>query len=121
STCAYRLTGTKLFVADAATATDLIVAVRTGDGPSDLSLLHVDARARGVAIRRLSGFVTGQCEVIFDNVDVPVDRLLGGREHQGWMVLSRALERALPLLCAYIVGGGQAGVVESVAPPPERG
>jgi alkylation response protein AidB-like acyl-CoA dehydrogenase len=110
----YRLNGTKLFVADATAATGLIVAVRTGDGPSDLSLLHVDARARGVAIRRLSGFITGQCEVIFDNVDVPVGRLLGGREQQGWTTLSRALERALPLLCAYIVGGCQAVFEKSV-------
>src|SRR5262249_16763936 len=55
----YRLNGTKLFVSDATAATDLIVVVRTGDGPSDVSLLHVNARARGVTARRLSGFVSG--------------------------------------------------------------
>src|SRR5262245_44250459 len=31
----YRLDGTKLFVSDASAATDLIVALRTGDGPGD--------------------------------------------------------------------------------------
>jgi len=34
--------------------------------------------------------------------------LLGGREHQGWAALERALLSALPVLCAYMVGGSQA-------------
>ncbi len=112
---AYTLHGTKLFVSDATAATDLIVAVRTGDGPQDVSLLQVDARARGVAARRLPGFLSWQCEVTFDDVEVPAAALLGGREQQGWAALGRALERALPLLCAYIVGGCQAVFDKSVA------
>src|SRR5438093_5813852 len=48
----YVLNGTKLFVSDATSATDLVVAVRTGDAPPDVSLLHVDAKARGVTARR---------------------------------------------------------------------
>jgi len=103
----YRLDGTKLFVADATAATDLLVAVRTGDGPNDLGLLLVDARARGVAARRLPGFVSWQCEVAFEGVEVGADALLGGREHQGWAALQRALYRAWPILCAYMVGGCQ--------------
>jgi alkylation response protein AidB-like acyl-CoA dehydrogenase len=111
----YTLNGTKLFVADATSATDLVVAVRTGEGPGDVSLLHVDARARGVATRRLPGFLSWQCEVTFDNVEVPATALLGGREQRGWASLSRALERALPLLCAYMVGACQAVYEKSVA------
>jgi len=103
----YRLDGTKLFVSDATAATDLVVAVRTGDGPNDLSLLLVDARARGVTARRLPGFVSWQCEVSFERVEVGADGLLGGREHQGWAALQRALLRAWPILCAYMVGGCQ--------------
>jgi alkylation response protein AidB-like acyl-CoA dehydrogenase len=111
----YTLDGTKLFASDATSATDLVVAVRTGDGPADISLLHVDARAAGVTTRRLPGFLSWQCEVTFEGVDVPAAALLGGREHQGWAALARALERALPLLCAYIVGGCQAVFEKSVA------
>jgi alkylation response protein AidB-like acyl-CoA dehydrogenase len=111
----YGLNGTKLFVSDATSATDLIVAVRTGDGLADVSLLHVDARAPGVTARRLPGFLWSQCEVTFDGVEVPVAALLGGREQHGWAALARALERALPLLCAYIVGGCQAVFEKSVA------
>jgi alkylation response protein AidB-like acyl-CoA dehydrogenase len=110
----FTLNGTKLFVADATSATDLLVAVRTGEAPGDVSLLHVDARARGVTARRLPGFLSWQCEVAFDNVEVPASALLGGREQRGWASLSRALERALPLLCAYIVGACQAVYEKSV-------
>ena len=109
----YTLNGTKLFVSDATSATDLVVAVRTGEGTSDVSLLHVDARARGVTARRLPGFLSWQCEVSFDNVEVPRVALLGDA-NRGWAALTRALERALPLLCAYIVGACQAVYEKSV-------
>ncbi|HXJ81950.1 MAG TPA: acyl-CoA dehydrogenase family protein [Candidatus Methylomirabilis sp.] len=112
---AYMLNGTKLFVSDATAATDLIVAVRIGEGPGDVGLLHVDAGARGVSTRRLPGFIWDQCEVTFEDVEVPAAALLGGREQQSWATLARALERALPLLCAYIVGGCQAVFEKSVA------
>jgi len=108
------LNGTKLFVSDATSDTDLIVAVCTGEGPTDVSLFHVDARARGVTTCRLPGFLSWQCEVTFDNVQVPAGAMLGEAQ-RGWTALSRALERALPLLCAYIVGGCQAVYDKSVA------
>jgi len=116
----YRLNGVKLFVSDATGATDLIVAVRTGDGAGDLSLLLVDARAPGVSARRLPGFLSWQCEVTLENVEVEPARLLGGRENQGWAVLQRALTRALPVLCSYMVGGCQAVFDMSVAHSRER-
>src|SRR6185295_13293340 len=100
----YALHGTKLFVSDATAATDLIVAVRTGDGAGDVSLLRVDAGARGVTRRRLPGFVSWQCEVTFDNVSVPKSALLG-TANQGWTALERAFVKALPLLSSYMVGG----------------
>lgn len=103
----YRLNGAKLFVADASSATDFLVAVRTGDGPGDLGLLLVDARTPGVSARRLAGFVSWQGEVTFENVEVPVANLLGGRTDGGWAALQKALDKALPVLCSYMVGGCQ--------------
>src|SRR5262245_39890898 len=61
----YRIDATKLFVSDATAATHLIVAVRTGDRPGDVSLLLVDARAGGTRARRLPGFLSWQDEVVF--------------------------------------------------------
>jgi alkylation response protein AidB-like acyl-CoA dehydrogenase len=104
----YRLDGTKLFVSDATSATEIVVAVRTGDAPGDVSLLLVDADAPGVRIRRLPGFLSWQCEVTFDGVEVDATSLLGGRANQGWAALDRALLRAWPILCSYMVGGCQA-------------
>ncbi|HET7293487.1 MAG TPA: acyl-CoA dehydrogenase family protein, partial [Vicinamibacteria bacterium] len=115
----YRLDGTKLFVSDATAATDLIVAVRSGDAPRDLSLLLVDAHAPGVRTRPLPGFVSWQGEVTFEGVEVPVSRCLGD-EHQGWAALERALGRAWPVLCSYMVGGCQAVFEMSVAHSRER-
>jgi alkylation response protein AidB-like acyl-CoA dehydrogenase len=116
----YRLDGVKLFVSDATAATHLIVAVRTGDGPADVSLFVVDARAAGVRCRRLSGFLSWQDEVRFEGVEVPATALLGGREGQGWAALERALGRALPVLCSYMVGGCQAVYEMSVKHSQQR-
>jgi alkylation response protein AidB-like acyl-CoA dehydrogenase len=111
----YRLHGTKLFVSDATSATEIVVAVRTGDAPSEVSLLLVDADAPGVRVRRLPGFLSWQCEVTFDGVEVDATNLLGGEAHQGWAALDRALLRAWPILCSYMVGGCQAVFDMSVA------
>lgn len=104
----YRLNGVKLFVSDAVAATHLIVALRTGPDADAISLLIVDKQARGVSVRNLPGFLGWQAEVRFDNVEVPASALLGGRENGGWTAFTRAMERALPVLCAYQVGSCQA-------------
>ena len=101
----YRLDGTKLFVSNATSATGIVVAVRTGNAPGDVSLLLVDADAPGVRVRRLPGFLSWQCEVTFDGAEA---RLLGDGENQGWAALESALLRAWPILCSYMVGGCQA-------------
>jgi alkylation response protein AidB-like acyl-CoA dehydrogenase len=116
----YRLDGTKLFVSDGTAATHLIVAIRTGNGRGEVGLLLVDARAPGIRVRRLPGFLSWQCEVTFEGVEVPTAHLLGGRQSQGWILLERTLVRALPVLCSYMVGGCQAVFDMSVAHSRER-
>ena len=39
---------------------------------------------------------------------MPDTALLGGAPGQGWAALDRAMSRALPILCSYMVGGCQA-------------
>ena len=97
------LNGTKLFVFDAIYATDLIVAVRA-EGATGVSLFRVDAKASGVAVRHLEGFLTDLCEVTFENARVgSADRL--NTRGDGWSALERAMLAVLPVLCAYKVGG----------------
>src|SRR6185295_13100498 len=73
---AFVLNGTKLFVHDAVLATDLLVVARSPAG-TGTSLLRVDAKAPGVAIRPLEGFLTGLSEVKFENARVAGQDLLG--------------------------------------------
>ena len=104
----YRLNGVKLYVSDSVAATHLIVAVRTGPAPDATSLLVVDKNNKGVSARLLPGFIGWQAEVTLDNVEIPVEGLLAARENEGWAALTHAMQRALPLLCAYQVGSSQA-------------
>lgn len=115
----YGLNGTKLFVYDAITSDYLITAVRMGENPNDIGFLIVDTKLPGVSIRRIEGFLTTECEVTFDNVDVPGDALLGGSSHasEGF---EAALRHSTPVLCAYKVGSVQAVFDMSVEYSRER-
>jgi alkylation response protein AidB-like acyl-CoA dehydrogenase len=112
------LTGTKVMVHDALHATDLLVPVRI-DGSAALSLVRVDAKAKGVSLRALEGFLTSVCEVVFDGVRVGKDDILG-EPGNAWTALERALKRAVPVLCAYKVGGCRAVFDMSVEYTRER-
>ena len=116
----YRLDGVKLFVGDATLATHLVVAVRTGDAAGDIGLLLVDATSPGVRTRRLPGFLSWQDEVTFEGAEVAAADLLGGSSTGGWIALERALQRAWPVLCAFMVGGCQAVFEMSVAHSQQR-
>jgi alkylation response protein AidB-like acyl-CoA dehydrogenase len=102
----YVLSGTKLFVHDAASATTLITAVRAR-GYEGVTLMMVDANTPGVSTRLLPGFLGWVGEVIFDSVEVPADAVLG-EPGSAWQPLHRAIQKAIPILCAYKVGGSQA-------------
>jgi alkylation response protein AidB-like acyl-CoA dehydrogenase len=116
----YRLDGVKLFVSGASLATHLIVVVRTGDDAGDLALLRIATSTPGVRTRRLPGFISWQDEVSFEGVEVPAADLLGDRTTGGWPALERALQRAWPVLCSFMVGGCQAVFEMSVAHSQQR-
>jgi len=106
----YILDGVKLFVHDAAAATHLLCVARTGDGPdptAGLSVFLVDRSEPGVSVRTLPGFTAGLAEVRFEGVRVPAGAVLG-EPGAAWPGLSRALLKAIPVLCAYKVGGIEA-------------
>ena len=107
----YLLQGVKLFTPDAVTATHFIIAARTGSetgGEEGISLFLVDCQSEGISVRSLPGFMSGQTfEVKLDSVPVPDSALLG-EPGAGWPALQRAIDRSIPVLCAYKVGGCQA-------------
>jgi len=124
----YILSGTKLFVLDAHVADTIICAARTGDpkpNESDgISLFMVDAKSEGLTIDLLNTLAGDkQCEVVFDNVSVPKENLLG-KEGKGWPVLKKVLlmaavaksadmngiaQKAMDLAIPYVKGRQQFG------------
>lgn len=99
----FRLSGTKVFVHDALYATDLLVAAHV-EGQTGVSLLRIDAKAPGVAIRALDGFIVGMSEVEFADVAVIGVDVMGN----AWDALERAMLASTPVLCAYKVGACKA-------------
>ncbi|MBI2328113.1 MAG: acyl-CoA/acyl-ACP dehydrogenase [Chloroflexi bacterium] len=105
------LNGVKLFTIDAQAATHFIVVARTGKKTvpgKGLSLFLVDSKSDGVSVRRMPGFFAGRnCEVKLDSVKVARSAMLGNKG-EGWPALRQAINKSIPVLCAYKVGGCQA-------------
>jgi alkylation response protein AidB-like acyl-CoA dehydrogenase len=100
----YLMTGTKRFVFDAQAATSFLCAARTEEGK--VAFLLIDSKAPGVSVTPHIGFLVSMAEIRFDNVAVSPSSLLGS-SGAGWATLETALEKTLPILCAYQVGASQ--------------
>lgn len=99
----FLIDGKKRFVFDAEAATSFIVAARTKNGGIALAL--VDRVCPGVSIQPLVGFLVSAAEVSFEKVKVPSSNIIAAGS--GWEVLEKALQKTLPILCAYQVGACQ--------------
>ena len=120
----FKISGTKLFVPDAHIAELLVVAARTkeaGNKSFGVSLFLVDSNSPGVSTTLLKTMdqTRKQCEVVFDNVQVGRDRLIGMVD-MGWPILQKVLNLATVSLCAEMVGGAQRVLDLSVAYAKER-
>ena len=105
------LNGLKLFTLDAQAASHFIVVARTGkeaDPAKGISLFMVDSNSDGVSVRQVSGFLAGRTfEIKLDSVKVPRSAMLGAKD-EAWPLLEQAIDKSIPVLCAYKVGGCQA-------------
>ncbi len=102
----YLLDGTKLFVPDAKAADYLIVVARTGKeaGAKGIGVFVVDSKVAGVSLRKTTGFLAGRnFEVKFKGVKAAASDMLPG----GWAKMQKGIAKAIPVLCAYKVGGSQ--------------
>jgi len=98
------LEGAKKFVFDAESATSFLCAAQTENGK--IALILVDRKSPGISVTPQVGFMASVAEVRFDKVQVPASSMLG-EAGAGWQILDRALEKAVPILCAYQVGACQ--------------
>lgn len=92
----YVVDGTKMWISGAHVAdylTTLVITDKTVERKKGLSALIIDAKAPGVTIRPIEKMGVHGCgvnEIAFENVEVPVENLLGA-ENQGWYGLLKVL------------------------------
>ena len=107
----YEITGTKLFVADAAAADVILVAARTSSG-SDLadgiSLFLVPAGTAGLTTTPMQSVGNERVfEVSLDKVNVSADFAIGA-VGEAWPIIDRAIMRATAAQCIEMLGGSEA-------------
>ena len=103
----YVLNGTKLFVPNAHVSDNLVVAARTGERDTDISLFIVSSQAKGVTQNLLKTIASDrQSEVVFEKVEVPSSALLG-EKNAGWATIEKVLQWGAIGKCAEMSGGGQ--------------
>ena len=99
----WRLNGAKVWTSNAHHNHFMITLCRTGDAGEDrhggLSQFLIDLKNDGVAINPIINMLGGHefNEVVFDDVEIPADRLIGG-EGDGWRQVTSELayERSGP-------------------------
>jgi alkylation response protein AidB-like acyl-CoA dehydrogenase len=119
----YVINGTKLFIQDANVADYLLCVARTkttGKPENGITIFLVDSKAPGVKCTLLKTMARDkQCEVVFDNVAVPKENMVGGL-NRGWQIVQDVLQKAVVAKCAEMVGGAQAALDMAVAYAKER-
>ncbi|MAF51551.1 MAG: hypothetical protein CL694_00835 [Chloroflexi bacterium] len=101
------INGAKLYVPNAHVSDYLVVAARTGEAETDISLFIVARSASGVSQTLLKTIASDrQSEVVFENVAVPASALLGELSG-GWDAVESVLQWGAIGKCAEMVGGGR--------------
>ncbi|GLW11775.1 isovaleryl-CoA dehydrogenase [Microtetraspora sp. NBRC 13810] len=123
----YVVTGTKTWITNARHADPLPVLVktsRTTPAHKGMSVLLVDPASEGFSIGRdlpkLGYKGTETCEVVLDEVRVPVGDLLGGAEGRGMQQVLSALELGRINIAARAVGVSQCAYDAALAYARER-
>jgi len=119
----YLISGTKLFVPDAHVADYLLCVARTSEqskAEDGNTIFIVDARSQGISHTVLKTLARDkQCEVVFDQVRVPKENILGQLD-QGWSVVSKVIERAAVAKCCEMLGAIQQVLEMTIAYAKER-
>ena len=103
----YVLNGVKLYVPNAHVSDYVIVASRTGEGETDVSLFIVPSNADGLSQTLLQTIASDrQSELVFDDVTVDESALLGDF-NGGWETVATVLKWGAAGKCAEMLGGAQ--------------
>jgi len=103
----YVLNGTKLFVPDAHIADYMLVVARTdkrAKAEEGITIFIVDGKSPGISYSVLKTIANDKlCEVVFDQVKVPKENILG-ELNLGWNEVQRIVQRAAVAKCCEMVG-----------------
>ena len=98
----------------------VIVAARTGQGESDVSLFVVPSNMDGLTVTALQTIASDkQSEIALDDVYVPGSALLG-ELNEGWNTIEKALAWGAVGKCAEMLGGAQQTLDMTVAYAKQR-
>ncbi len=106
----YVINGTKLFIPDVHVADYLICVARTNEqakAEKGITIFIVDAKNPGISYTPLKTIAGDKlCEVVFDQVEVAKENILGQLD-QGWSVVRKVIEQAAAAKCCEMVGAMQ--------------
>ncbi|KAA1172335.1 acyl-CoA dehydrogenase [Marinobacter salinexigens] len=123
----YVINGSKRFITNAPRAGVFTVMARTGtreEGGRGVSAFLVDAKLPGISLgkpdKKMGQKGAHTCDVVFENVRVPADALIGGKEGQGFKTAMKVLDRGRLHISALSVGTAKRLIDESVSYATER-
>lgn len=123
----YIINGNKRYITNAPRAGVFTVMARTGtreEGGRGVSAFLVDANLPGISLgkpdKKMGQKGAHTCDVIFENVRVPAEALIGGVEGQGFKTAMKVLDRGRLHISALSVGTAKRLIDESVTYASQR-
>ncbi|MCR9268331.1 MAG: acyl-CoA dehydrogenase family protein, partial [Alphaproteobacteria bacterium] len=117
----YVLNGTKRFITNSTRAGVFTVMARTdpdNKGAGGISAFLVDAKSAGISLgkpyKKMGQQGTHVADVIFEDVKVPADAIIGGVEGQGFKTAMRVLDRGRLHISSVCVGVADRLIAESL-------
>ena len=114
----YVVNGAKTFITNGADGDFITLAVRTGEpGAKGISLLVVDSDLPGVTTRRLDKLgwhCSDTAEIVFEDVRVPIDRLVG-EENTGFRQIMESFQLERLVASAIAVGSADVALLTTLA------
>ena len=122
----YIINGEKMWITGAGYANWFFVLAYTNKsaGYKGMSGFIVDADTPGITFGKKENNMGQRCSdtrsVIFNDVRVPVENLIGGVENNGWINAMKAFDLSRPIISSHAVGNARGAMEEALKYASER-